>query len=135
MPVRIRVLLFVIAAQLLVPQVAGGSEAFLGLLNMVLPEDVTLYGAVLDINNRSNTTLQVKVCWDDPTFIKNCDKSVPANTTGFPYMPCSAGSVCHGFLYTPPRTPVGNVMPRDGKNHLMYAQGRGKTVRIAITLR
>ena len=117
-----RVLLFVIAAQFLVPQVAGGSEAFLGLLNMVLPEDVTLYGVVLDMNNRPNTTLQVKVCWDDPTFTNNCDKSVTANTTGFPYTLCSAGAVCHGFLYTPPRTPVGNVMPRDGKDHLMYAK-------------
>ncbi len=89
---------------------------------MLLPADVTLYGAVLDRNNRADNTLQVQVCWDDPDFKKNCDRPVTANTSGLPSQPCKPGALCHGFQYVPPLGAVGSVKPRDGNDHLMYVQ-------------
>ncbi len=97
-------------------------EDFVGVISMVFPADMTLYGAVLDRNNRANDSIQVQVCWDDPTFKNNCDKPVTANTVGAPYLSCAGKSVCHGFQYLPPVAAVGNVRPRDGKDHLMYVR-------------
>ncbi len=89
---------------------------------MVFPPDVTLYGGVLNRNDHSDNSYQVQVCWDDPGMKNNCDKPIRANTGGVPYATCIAPAVCHGFDYVPPVGAVGSVIPRDGKDHLMYVK-------------
>lgn len=96
---------------------AQSTEALRGEIALLNPADVTLYGQAEDFNNPLNNTFQVQVCWDDPTFTRNCDRPVTANTIGYPYTTCQT---CYGFNYTVPSATVGAVSPRDGKQHLMY---------------
>ncbi|MCU1257256.1 MAG: hypothetical protein JWO80_141 [Bryobacterales bacterium] len=98
----------------------SAAEDLRGTMYMVYPGDLTLYGMAHDVNNQNNNTLQVKVCWDDPSFSSNCDRAIAANTSSFPFSACDGS--CQGFQYMPPPGTVGSVTPRDGKNHLMYVK-------------
>lgn len=86
---------------------------------MVLPADVTLYGKALDVNNPTNNTLKVRVCWDDAN---NCAAAIPANGVNYPYRLCVSTPTftCHGFTYLIPTGQVGTVTPRDGNSHQMF---------------
>ena len=96
-------------------------EDLRGTIYFVNPGDFTLYGQIKDLNNPSDNSFHVKVCWDDPTFSRNCDQPVPANTTFFPQTSCS-GSACNGFHYLIPNGQIGTVTPRDGNQHFMYVK-------------
>ncbi len=96
-------------------------EDLRGWLILVDPADGTLYGSAHDVNNLTDNTFRVLVCWDDPTFTSNCDQPVLANTSNFPGSSC-AGSSCVGFHYLAPTGSVGSVVPRDGNQHFMYAR-------------
>ena len=116
----LRGMVFALLLPLLGAETSGVGEDFAGLVLLVYPPNVTVYGVVLDRNNRTNTNVRVQVCWDDPTYRNNCDAPVLANTDSEPTVLCAAGSVCHGFKYVPPPGNVGAIVPRDGNDHLMY---------------
>ncbi len=86
---------------------------------MVYPPDVTFYGRVHDVNNTATNGFPVQICWDDPTFTRNCDRPVIADQTILPYATCT---ICNGFHYPIPTGSVGSVTPRDGSQHMMYVK-------------
>lgn len=79
---------------------------------------VQVEGYAFDINNLA-TTFQVKMCWDDATFVSANCRTITANGT----TPNSAYSP-HNFSDTTMvgASAVGSVSPRDGSTHQLYAK-------------
>lgn len=110
-------------AMCLTPANAFAAEDVHGYFFPTVYADFTLYGQIHDANNSTNT-YQYKICWDDPTFTKNCEAPLTSNLANGPPANPTPCSGCRNLQYTVPTgTPAGwSITPRDGNSHKIYGQ-------------